>query len=46
MQISDDLKTWTNYGTAFTATNISMVYPQYFDVDNWGQLFFRVQSVP
>ena len=46
MQISGDLNTWTNYGAAFTATNTSMVYPQYFDVNNWGQLFFRVQSVP
>jgi hypothetical protein len=46
MQISGNLNTWTNYGAAFTATNTSMIYPQYFDVDNWGQLFFQVQSVP
>jgi hypothetical protein len=46
MQVSGELKTWTNYGAAFMATNTGMVYPQYFDVDNWGQLFFRVQSVP
>jgi hypothetical protein len=46
LQISGDLNTWTNYGGAFTATNTSMVYPQYFDVDNWNSLFFRVQSVP
>ncbi len=46
MQISTDMSTWTNYGAAFTATNTSMIYPQYFDVDNWGQLFFRIQEVP
>ena len=31
---------------AFTATNTSMIYPQYWDVDNWGQLFFRLQVAP
>ena len=46
MQISGDMSTWTNYGAAFKATNTSMVYPQYFDVDNWNSLFFRVKSVP
>jgi hypothetical protein len=45
-QISTDMRTWTNYGVAFTATNTIMVYPQYFDVDNWNSLFFRVKSVP
>ncbi len=46
LQISGDLSTWTNTGSAFTATNTSMVYPQYFDVDNWGKLFFRLQVAP
>ena len=46
MQISTDMSTWSNYGAAFTATNTSMVYPQYFDVDNWNSLLFRVKSVP
>ncbi|MDD5139520.1 MAG: hypothetical protein PHY43_04570 [Verrucomicrobiales bacterium] len=46
MQVSGDLNTWTNQGTAFTATNVNMVYPQYFDVDNWSQLFFRLQVPP
>jgi hypothetical protein len=46
MQTSGDLKTWTNYGAAFTATNTSMVYPQYFDVDNWNSLFFRLKTTP
>jgi len=46
MQISGDMSTWTNYGAAFTATNSSMVYPQYWDVDNWNSLFFRLQVSP
>lgn len=43
LQVSADLSTWTNQGSAFTATNNNMVYPQYFDVDNWDKLFFRLQ---
>jgi hypothetical protein len=46
LQVSADLNTWTNQGAAFAATNTSMVYPQYWDVDNWGQLFFRLQVAP
>jgi hypothetical protein len=46
LQLSGDLVTWTNHGTPFVATNSSMVYPQYWDVDNWGQLFFRLQVAP
>lgn len=46
LQVSGDLNSWTNQGSQFTATNTSMIYPQYWDVDNWGKLFFRVQSVP
>lgn len=46
LQVSTDLTTWTNTGSVFTATNSSMVYPQYFDVDNWGELFFRLQLTP
>ena len=46
LQVSGDLNTWTNQGSAFTATNSSMVYPQYFDVANWSQLFFRLQLAP
>ncbi len=43
LQVSGDLNTWTNYGAAFTATNTSMVWPQYWDVDNWNSLYFRLQ---
>jgi hypothetical protein len=46
LQVSTDMKTWTNQGSTFTATNTSMVYPQYFDVDNWNRLFFRLQTAP
>lgn len=46
LQVSGDMNIWTNHGTPFTATNTSMVYPQYWDVDNWGSLFFRLQEVP
>jgi hypothetical protein len=46
LQVSSDLITWTNQGSVFTATNSNMIYPQYFDVDNWNQLFFRLQVSP
>jgi hypothetical protein len=46
LQVSSDLNHWTNQGSPFTATAPTMVYPQYWDVDNWRQLFFRVQAVP
>ena len=46
LQVSGDLTNWTNQGSAFAATNTSMEYPQYFNVDNWDSLFFRTQIVP
>jgi hypothetical protein len=46
LQVSTDLNSWTNQGAVFTATNTAMVYPQYFDVESFEQLFFRVQVVP
>jgi hypothetical protein len=46
LQVSADMKAWTNSGSPFTATNSSMVYPQYWDVENWGGLFFRVKTSP
>jgi hypothetical protein len=42
LQVSTDMTTWTNAGPPFTATNTSMVYPQYWDVANWNQLFFQL----
>lgn len=46
LQLSGDLSAWTNHGLAFTATNTSMIYPQYWDVNNWDKLFFRLQVSP
>lgn len=46
LQISGDTSNWTNQGEVFTATNGVMEYPQYWDVDNWGALFFRVKTTP
>lgn len=46
LQVSGNLNTWTNQGPPFAATNTSMIYPQYWDVDNWGKLFFRLQVAP
>jgi len=42
LQVSGDLNKWTNQGSEFTATNSNMVYPQYWNVDDWSQLFFRL----
>lgn len=46
LQVSTDLSNWTNSGSAFTPTNTVMDYPHYFDVDDWAQLFFRLQVAP
>jgi hypothetical protein len=46
LQVSPDMNTWTNQGSPFTATNTTMIYPQYWDVDNWISLFFRLQVSP
>jgi hypothetical protein len=46
LQVSGDLHTWTNQGSALTASNSSIVYPQYFNVATWNQLFFRLQVAP
>lgn len=46
LQLSSDLNSWTNEGSPFTAIAPTMAYPQYWDVENWSQLFFRLQVVP
>jgi hypothetical protein len=46
LQVSSDLITWINSGSPFTPTNTVMDYPQYWDVDNWNDLFFRLQVSP
>jgi hypothetical protein len=46
LQVSTDLKVWTNTGAAFTATNASEAYAQHFNVVGWSELFFRLHSAP
>ncbi len=46
LQVSDDMVSWSNQGSPFTATSPTMAYPAYWDVENWGRLFFRVMAVP
>jgi probable HAF family extracellular repeat protein len=43
LQVSSDMSTWTNQGAPFTATNPALAYPQYWYVDDWNKLFFRLQ---
>ena len=44
LQLSADLKAWTNEGSVFTATSNSMFFPRYFDSP--GGLFFRLKMSP
>ena len=44
LQVSGDLKTWTNEGSTFTASSNSILFPRYFD--NPSQLFFRLKLSP
>jgi len=41
VQVSSDLINWTNFGAEFTATNSYWRTTNYWDVDNWNELFFR-----
>ncbi len=43
LQVSSDLLNWTNQGEAFTATNLYWRCPNYYDVENWNALFFRLK---
>jgi hypothetical protein len=45
LQISTNFTTWMNEGQPFTATNSTMDYPMYFDLDQWSHLLFRLQVV-
>ncbi len=42
LQISTNLINWDNFGTPFTATTTNMIYPTFFKVDDWNQLYFRL----
>lgn len=44
LQVSMDLKTWTNEGSVFTATNNTILFPQYWSLDTPKQLFFRLST--
>lgn len=46
LQASSDLITWTNHGASFTATNSIWRSPDYWDVDSWNALYFRLQVAP
>ena len=46
VQASSDLINWTNQGSVFTATSSYWRSTNYWDVDNWNQLFFRLQIAP
>jgi len=46
LQTSQNAQTWANHGEPFTATSANMAYPQYWDVDGWNKLYFRLQSLP
>ena len=46
IQASSDLNTWTNFSSPFTATNSIWRTTNYWDIDNWDQLFFRLQLAP
>ena len=46
LQVSSDLSNWTNQGAPFTATDSYWRSTNYWDVENWDQLFFRLQPVP
>jgi concanavalin A-like lectin/glucanase superfamily protein len=46
LQVSTGSNTWTNSGSAFTATNSAMIYPKQFEVGNFDELFFRLEVAP
>ena len=43
LQVSSDLLNWTNQGAPFTATDSYWRPTNYWDVENWGTLFFRLK---
>jgi hypothetical protein len=44
LQVSSDLVNWTNSGSVFTTTTNVWASTNYWNVDNWNQLFFRLQQ--
>jgi hypothetical protein len=45
VQASSDLINWTNQGSVFTATNSNWQSTNYWNVNDWNQLFFQLQVV-
>jgi hypothetical protein len=45
LQVSDNGLSWTNQGSPFVAQSTNAAYNQYWDVENWDKLFFRLRSV-
>lgn len=45
VQFSTNLSEWSNVGAAFTATNSNWRTTNYWDVDSWDNLFFRVLTL-
>ena len=46
VQASSNLINWTNQGPVFTATNSNWQSTNYWNVNDWNQLFFQLQVVP
>jgi len=43
LQVSTDLVHWTNHGQPFGALSGTVTNQEFFSVDNWDQLYFRLQ---
>ena len=46
LQGSVDLKTWYDQAMPFSATTTEMIFPWYYAINDWNQLFFRLQANP
>lgn len=46
VQASPDMINWTNQGSVFTATNSNWQSTNYWNVNDWSQLFFRLEVAP
>ena len=43
IQVSSDLNNWTNFSSPFFSTTNTMTVTNYWNVDDWNQLFFRLR---
>jgi Concanavalin A-like lectin/glucanases superfamily len=44
IQYSTDMNNWTNWEAPFQVTNLTWQSTNYWSVEEWGQLFFRLQK--